>query len=86
MKLPIKRRYFDMIEKETKDMEYRDAHITFVCEKTGKTLRREVETVDIVNINDIPKKYRHLFKDKNIIRFWLKKEQSSEVRWDGWKR
>jgi len=73
MKLPIKKRYFDMIAKGTKDMEFREAHITFVCEKTKRTLRMDVEEVDIVDKLDVDKKYRPLFKERNIIRFWLKK-------------
>ena len=38
MKLPIKRKYFNRIKSGEKDIEYRDAHITFVCEETGETL------------------------------------------------
>lgn len=42
MKLPIKKKYFDMIKKGTKIIEFRDAHITFVCEETGEELRKNV--------------------------------------------
>lgn len=45
MKLPIKKKYFDMIKSGDKNWEYRDAHITFVCEETGEQLRKEVNRV-----------------------------------------
>jgi hypothetical protein len=44
MKLPTKKKYFDKIKHGTKDFELRDAHITFVCEETGETLVREIES------------------------------------------
>ena len=74
MKLPIKKKYFDMILKG-KDIELREAHITFICEETKRTLRVDVEEVDMVDILDVDKKYRHLFKERNIIRFWLKQKR-----------
>jgi len=48
MKLPIKKKYFDEIKSGKKDFELRDAHITFICEETGETLRKEIETATIV--------------------------------------
>ena len=45
MKLPIKKEYFDLIKEGKKDIEYRDAHITFICEETGETLRCEITDV-----------------------------------------
>ena len=45
MKLPIKKVYFDQIKEGKKTVEYRDAHITFVCEETGETLRKDVGRV-----------------------------------------
>ena len=42
MKLPIKKKYFDDIKKGKKNFEYRDAHITFICEETGEQIRKEV--------------------------------------------
>jgi len=47
MKLPIKKKYFDQIKSGEKDFELRDAHITFICEETGETLRRDIETACI---------------------------------------
>ena len=38
MKLPIKKKYFDLIKSGEKIQEYRDAHITFVCEETGESI------------------------------------------------
>ena len=45
MKLPIKKKYFDMIKAGDKNVEFRDSHITFICEETGETLRKEVNRV-----------------------------------------
>jgi len=45
MKLPIKKKYFDAIKSGDKNWEYRDSHITFVCEETGERLRKEVNRV-----------------------------------------
>jgi len=42
MKLPIKKKYFDLIKSGKKVTEYRDAHITFMCEETGRTLRKDI--------------------------------------------
>ena len=42
MKLPIKKKYFDEIKDGKKRFEYRDAHITFVCEETGEQIRKDV--------------------------------------------
>jgi hypothetical protein len=47
MKLPIKKKWFDMIKNGEKELEWRDAHITFVCEETGETLRKNVKEVSI---------------------------------------
>ena len=45
MKLPIKKKYFDLIKSGDKGWDFRDSHITFVCEETGETLRKEVNRV-----------------------------------------
>jgi len=47
MKLPIKKKYFDQIKSGKKKFELRDAHITFVCEKTGRTIRKNITDVSI---------------------------------------
>jgi hypothetical protein len=47
MKLPIKKKYFDLIKEGKKTFELRDAHITFICEETGETLRKDIESVNI---------------------------------------
>jgi len=53
MKLPIKKKYFDIIKAGDKNVEFRDSHITFVCEETGETLRKEVNRVFLVRRNTI---------------------------------
>jgi len=70
MKLLIKKKYFDLIKEGKKKFEYRDAHITFICEETKETLKKEVIGSDvIVNAGDYP----DVLKDDFIIEFELKK-------------
>ena len=47
MKLPIKKKYFDQIKAGKKKIEYRDAHITFQCEETGETMRKEITSCEL---------------------------------------
>lgn len=71
MKLPIKKEYFDKIKSGEKVEEFRDAHITFVCEETGETLRKNVCDILIVGREDIPQGTEDLFEDEDIILFSL---------------
>ena len=48
MKLPIKKKFFDMIKDGKKSYEYRDAHITFICEETGEILERPILFVKLI--------------------------------------
>jgi hypothetical protein len=77
MKLPIKKEYFDAIKKSKKDLEFRDAHITFVCEETGETLLRYVEWVDIIPKTRLEPKLQNsgLFEDDRLIMFKLSKDK-----------
>lgn len=78
MKLPIKKKYFDMVLNDEKDIELRDAHLTLICETTGRVIRVEVDGVDIIKKEDIiDKKDRALFDDKNIIRFFIQKHKKT---------
>lgn len=45
MKLTIKKKNFDDIQSGKKHLEWRDSHITFVCEETGETLRKNIISV-----------------------------------------
>ena len=82
MKLPIKKKFFNQIKAGDKNLEWRDAHITFICEETGETLRKDVSSVMI-----IPKKkyadweegmfsseeeFKQLFTDDMVMGFALK--------------
>lgn len=51
MKLPIKKKWFDEIRSGKKNVEYRDAHITFVCEETGETFKMNVKKVQLLPID-----------------------------------
>ena len=71
MKLPIKKEFFDQIKAGTKKAEFREAHITFVCEETGEELRKEVHFVEIVTKDMIHRSIRKMFKEDKLILFGL---------------
>jgi len=73
MKLPIKKKYFDEIKIGKKTKEYRDAHITFVCEETGEQLRMEVEVCSVIDRTEVPLEYRNAegLTEQKIMKFWL---------------
>jgi len=82
MKLKIKKKYFDMIQSGLKSVEYRDAHITFVCEETGQELRKEVIAVELLNKEYLPYNLRgvDMFKDDVQIHFMLKDTPNTEEK------
>jgi len=67
MKLPIKKKYFDLIKAGKKFTEYRDAHITFVCEETGETIRREIVASHITRKSEVPKEYDDVLEDSWVL-------------------
>jgi hypothetical protein len=71
MKLPIKQKYFEQIKRGEKTVEYRDAHITFVCEETRETLRKNIS---VVNKEELSQGLMRIgmFEDNKIIVFELK--------------
>lgn len=74
MKLPIKKKYFDLIKSGKKKVEFRDAHITFVCEETGEVLRRDVKKVHLLKgkkVDILKLKHPNLFDDDTIMSFEL---------------
>ena len=79
MKLPIKKKYFDQIKSGEKILEFRDAHITFVCEETGETLRKDVFEVDMKRTEDIEdlseEEAKELFDDEWVMVFSLQEEE-----------
>ncbi len=76
MKLSIKKKYFDQIKSGKKQVEYRDAHITFVCEETGEELKKDIFFVQMMNRTGLPKELRdrnlHLFSDEILLKFDLR--------------
>ena len=72
MKLPIKKKYFDEIKDGSKIHEYRDAHITFVCEETGEKLTKRIDKVEILDSDTVIKLYPDVIKDKKVFCFYLK--------------
>jgi len=78
MKLPIKKKYFDEIKSGKKTKEYRDSHITFVCEETGEQLRMEVEVCSVIDRTQVPLEYRNAegLTEQKIMKFWLKEGEN----------
>ena len=72
MKLPIKKEYFDAIERGDKIMEFRDAHITFECEETKRVMRKEVIGVMMAKRRHLDRSIAGLFEDNYVIAFRLK--------------
>jgi len=74
MKLKIKKEFFDKIIDGKKTVEFRDAHITFVCEETGRTHLRIITGAFIIPRFSLPEEYRDrhdLFKDDRQVGFIL---------------
>ena len=80
MKLPIKKEFFDQIKNGEKFIEYRDAHITFVCEETKEELRKEIESLMIVSRKFLPFEIRKIFTDKQIIAFKLNRGENNDSK------
>jgi hypothetical protein len=74
MKLVTLKKYFDKIRSGEKKIDYRDAHLTFVCEETGETIKKDVKSVNIIKKSALPNELKktNLFDDENIIAFELK--------------
>ena len=72
MKLPIKKKWFDKIKKGEKTREFREAHITFICEETGEKLRKKVIGVGLFDRKNLHESIKSLFKEKTLIVFDLK--------------
>ncbi len=74
MKLPINDRFFKQIKAGKKDWEYRDAHITFVNEKTGEHLRKDIKAVNLISKHMVTfdSEEEKCFDTEELIRFSLK--------------
>ena len=70
MKLPIRKEYFDKIKAGDKKFEYRDAHITFICEETGEKIMKQV--IDVSMEQRHSDLYPDVLKDDWVIRFKLR--------------
>ena len=69
MKLPIKKKYFEQILNGTKTIDFRDAHITFICEETGREIKKEIEHAMVTSR---PEGYDDVLQDPTTIQFWFK--------------
>lgn len=78
MKLKIRKKFFDQLGEE-KQIDFRDAHITFECEKTGRRKRADVGGVylssrektkhDLKGVTE--KEFENMFDDERQIAFVL---------------
>ena len=73
MKLITLKKYFDKIKAGEKKIDYRDAHLTFVCEETGETIKKNVISVKIVDKVELPDELKEssIFDDEKVIAFEL---------------
>ena len=73
MKLITLKKYFDKIKAGEKKIDYRDAHLTFVCEETGETIKKNVISVKIVDKAELPDELKEssIFDDEKVIAFEL---------------
>lgn len=77
MKLKIKKKFFDLIKSGEKKVDLRDAHITFVCEETGETLRKDICAVGFGSKEAMLKGHdrkhydKDLFEDDMLLGFML---------------
>ena len=73
MKLLTLKKYFDKIKSGEKKIDYRDAHITFVCEETGEELKKYIKSVNIINKSKLSNELKEsgMFDDEKIIAFEL---------------
>lgn len=78
MKLKTKPKYFNQIKSGRKLVDYRDAHITFIDEESGRKCIRDVVDVKLFKRADLPVGLRDnliLFTDDVFIAFTLSKEK-----------
>lgn len=73
MKLPIKKEWLDKIKMGEKVFEYRDAHLTLVCEETGESIGFYVDGVQLIPKTFLPVEVRDsgCITDLYAIRFKL---------------
>jgi len=83
MKLKIKKKFFDKIKSKEKEWEFRDAHITFVCEETGEELKKKVTYCTVNKKEDIIRQFpetEEVLEDEDTIAFLLEKEDEDGNR------
>ncbi len=75
----VKKKWFEEIKSGRKDREFRDPHITFVCEETGEKFRAEVEGVGMEPSHKVkkllgnPPDFGEMFRDDRQIVFEIRK-------------
>jgi hypothetical protein len=80
MKLPLDIKYFKKMKENQKNKEFRDAHITFICNQTGENLRADVIGVELQSRADTKaqlspiddSEFNRMFTDKRQIVFRLR--------------
>ena len=85
MKLSVKQKYFDRIKSGEKEFEYRDAHITFICEETGETTVKRVFKAQVISRLQPPHAHDQQsldeasaddsIGDEEVIKFYLEQQK-----------
>lgn len=77
MKLTIKHEYFKLLKSNKKDIECRSAHITFIDETTGESLKRYIDRIEMMSKRISKyycKSFPELFEaDERVIVFSVRK-------------
>jgi len=85
VKLPIKKKWLDRIKSGEKNIEWRAAHITFVCEETGEEYRLEITAADVFPRKEYDcweegmfaseREFQDILDDEQVIAFCLKRKR-----------
>ena len=80
MKLSIKKEWFDKVKAGVKEIEYRDAHITFVCEETGEVIQKRVYATHLLSKSGVPKDVLDsgCIEDDDVICFYLDQKRNGD--------
>ena len=77
MKLPIKKKYFDQIKAGSKEVDFKDAHLTLICEETKEKLVVDIIDCRLMNKSSIKSlslsEKQKLFTDDKVVAFLIRR-------------
>lgn len=88
MKLWISDKYFKRIQNKEKNIDWRDAHITFINEDTKEEMKIDVEAVVLADkkddksfiLNSVDAEDFKFFDDDKLMGFALKRNESNDTQ------